>query len=470
MSSTVKVLVPLALLVGGVFAVTYLARHTPTEVEGPGGPKAAGAAGPKPLVFFTNKRLWDPTADNLPDRAFPGFYELSERPESAAFWFVNRHPDPVTLQLKSVSCSACTGGRLAAIPPEATRKVLQAAAVGGLPISPVGGGLTGMAEAAANLFAGLSWQEHGYAQDPAKVQYAIPAGTADPWAPQWGILDLQFKVKAPPPALPLKAAFVSQVQGTELVGGDEFSIWYTPAVGIEVDRERIDAVEMTAASAPQQHGFVVFSMTRDDIPPPTVRVELPAGAAGEPGGFVAAGDPVRLTREQAEGFAARMAELTKQPVRVRVAFSVPVTVRPTADGRAADIGKLERVIWVTQGSDVRQVMVKGAVRGPMYLNGEAKEIALGTFKTTGEQTVKAEVLTEDLAAELEVVAAESKPNYLRATVEKKGERNGRGLHAVTVTVPKNTLQGELSDGRVVLRTKGPNPVRLVLPVIGRAVR
>lgn len=469
MSSSVKVLVPLALLVGGVFAVTYFSRHTPTEVEGPAGPKASGAAIPKPLVFFTNRRLWDPTADNLPDRAFPGFYELSEKPESAAFWFVNRHPEPVKLQLKAVSCSSCTGGRLAAIKPDDTRKVFQMAAVGGLPVSPVGGGLTGMAEAAANLFANLEWQQHEYNQDPAKVQYTVPAATPDPWAPQWGILDLNFKVKVGGQQ-PLKAAFVSQVRGSELVGGDEFSIWYTPAVGIEVDRQAIDAVEMTAASAPQQHGFVVFSMTRDEIPPPTVRVELRPGAAGEPGGFVTVGDPVRLTREQADAFAARMAEQTKQPVRVRVAYAVPVTVRAAADGREADIGKLERVIWVTQGSDVRQILVKGSVRGPMYLTGDGKEIPLGTFKTTEEQVVRAVVETDNPAVELEVVAAECKPNYLRATVEKKGERNGRGLHAVVVTVPKNSLQGELSDGQVVLRTRGPNPVRLVLPVTGRGVR
>ena len=66
----------------------------------------------------------------LADRVFPGFYEPGEELRATQFWFENRNPQSVTMELKGVTCTACTGGRLASIPPETTT-LFQHVALGG---------------------------------------------------------------------------------------------------------------------------------------------------------------------------------------------------------------------------------------------------------------------------------------------------------------------------------------------------
>ena len=487
MPPALKVAVPLAVLVGGVFALTYFAIHAPTDPGG--GPGVKGfepveGGGDPPLRFFTTSRQWDPDSPSLPDRAFPGYYEVGERLKagdrppvgSAFFWFENRNPEEVTLQLKAVSCSACSGGRVGVIPPDVTRQILQTAfGTAALPMGLATGlAAPGLAGPAAHLDPArptVTWQAYqfrDFAQDLSRVRYKVP-GSADPdgWARQWGVLEVNFEVKANP-ALPLTADFVSRVGTTDRLGANKFSLVYTPVTPMEVDQAKIEVPDLTAGSGERRAEFHVFSFTRPDLPPPALRVDLPTGAVGEPGGWVTAGPPAKLDPGELAAFAAGLSARAKgEPVRVVAAYRVPVVVRARDGDRPADIGKLDRVVGVAVGDESRPVRVTAAVRGPVYLSGEGKEIGLGSFRASAGASATAYLTTERADTTLAWVKDETTPKYLKVELKKQSPRGDLGGYEVRVTVPKNEQPGELV-GEVVLEADGPVRQRVRLPVSGRA--
>src|SRR5437763_135696 len=126
-SSTLKILVPIVLLMGVVFAITYFSQYTPTE---PDETPIAQRQVKGPLRFFSSTRFWDPRPGaSLMDHEFQGFFEPGETQYSATFWFENRNPVPVEMQLFKVSCTQCSGGQVATIPPDVTKQILQMTAI-----------------------------------------------------------------------------------------------------------------------------------------------------------------------------------------------------------------------------------------------------------------------------------------------------------------------------------------------------
>lgn len=490
MPPALKLLIPLAVLVGGVFALTYFSLHAPTdpatglpgfEVEGP-----VDAPTGRPLVFFTTSRRWDPQSPSMPDRAFQGFYDIvSEekakkgdfRPEAAHFWFENRNDQEVTLQLRGVSCTACSGGRLAPIPPEVTRQLLQTAFATALPQGLTTGlSAAGLAGPAAHLDAArptLAWQEFKFKEhtkDFSRVQFTVPAAKdPDGWDRQWGVLELNFVVGTSP-SVPLTADFLSRVGATDRVGADRFSIFYRPAPPIEVDQPKIEFSDLSPSAAERRSAFVAFSVIHADIPPPAVRVDLPAGAPGEPGEWVTAGPAVKLTPAELEAFAAAAAASQGEPVRVAAAYRIPVVARAAVGDRPADIGKLERVISVVAGGETRRVRVAATVRGPVYLSGEAKELGFGTFRVADGATVTAFLTTERPGTVLTWVRDETTPKYLAVQLDPQPAQGEFGRYRIRVTVPKNEQLGELSGEVVLEATAGPLKQRVRIPVAGRAAR
>ncbi|MDB5313595.1 MAG: hypothetical protein JWO38_7797 [Gemmataceae bacterium] len=474
-TSTLKILVPVGLLVVVVFAVTFFSQYTPTGREETKG--AQKAEGEKPLLFSAanSVRRWDPFSSNLPDHAFTGFYETGETQHAATFWFENANRKPVSMRLQSVSCSACSGGRLAPIPPETTKLVLQMAAVSALPQGLVAGFPLGMAGPAANLLdterKTLVWQSHRFDQDPASVVFNVPAAAdTDGWSPQWGILELNFKVR-PSPKIPLRAAFITQIQDTELVETERFEIWYEPAGAFEVDRPAIDAGDLTDATTAQTHEVIIYSCTRtpDQMPNLTVQVMMPTGAGGEPGGFVSTGNLVPIVGPDLGRFTVDLSNKLGRPTRVRSAFRLPVTIKGRDGDARLDIGDMVRMIWVAQGGEQKSVTVKGVVRGPVHLS-EGKEINLGSFKTADGTNEKVFITTEQTGIDLEVVRDQTRPEGLEVSLEKRPDQGDRGYYQLRVTVPPGKQEGAIRDGVVVLAVKGPTPQRFRIPVRGQGTR
>src|SRR5262245_53643078 len=257
LKSVLKIAAPLALLVGVVFAITYFSRYTPVEPEiktkevsdpplrifeserGLDPPNLSGEYRDFPLSAPSAdpKKVDDPFGFSLRNRIFQVYYESDGQERTARFWFENRRPNSVTMQLTWVSCTACSGGRVASIPPDVTRQILQQAAVGTLPMGPFNGLPVGMAGPAAQLTK-LEWTEHKFAApggagfNPNAIYHVQPANpSADKWSPQWGILELQFKVNK---SDRLEAHFGTRVDNTEIAALNKFAITFAAAPAFEV--------------------------------------------------------------------------------------------------------------------------------------------------------------------------------------------------------------------------------------------
>lgn len=464
MKSSLKILIPLSLMTAVVFAITYFSQVVPPP-EVPKGDEGE-VEGPAPLKFFTAARMWDPTSSSLADRIFPGYFESGEEVYTTSFWFANQYPKPVDLQLKGVSCTACSGGAVAAIPPEALRGLLQADAVSMLPFGPLAGSPDFRMASAVNLIAGLQWEDHKFAR-PELARYSVPgAPNSDGWSPQWGILTLKFKVNQGSRP-PLTAFFVSKVRDMDRVGGDRFDIRFIPSEPFVVDRLGIDAGELTEQSAPQTYDLLVFSNTRthEELAGLTVRVQMPLGEPGDPGPFVTASPLTPVPENELEDIAKSLATKEAPFVRVKSAYRFRVTIQVTADSQRADIGRLDRVIYVTQGNVVKSVIVKANVNGPIALvNGT--QMQLGSFPSPRGTIESFTIETEQSGVELSLVRDETRPEYMQVDLEKQPNVSGRGSYKVKITIPANKQAGDISHGVVVLDVKGPSPRRVRIPVKG----
>jgi hypothetical protein len=468
-SSPLKVVIPIALLMAVIFAVTYFSQYTPTEPE----TKEVDKAGiKKPLQFFSNVRRWDPSPGaSLQDREFPGFFELGENHYTASFWFENRNPSPVTLNLQRVSCTACSGGRVAAIPAAVTSQILQMTAISILPQGLVSMLPAGLALPTAQLDSKRStlvWQSHTFDKPLPEVVYTIPpAPTSDRWSAQWGILELNFKAK--PGGRPLTADFLASTEGADEPAEERFAIIYQAADPLIVDTASIDVGELTDGSASQTHEVLIYSTTRKpaDVPQMDVLVMMPPGVGGEPGEFISAGALQPVPEKELESLQIRVSLAAKYPTRVQSAFRLPVVVRVQVGNAKLDIGKVERVIAITpQGTETKQVHVRGTMRGPFYLAG-ARAIDFGAFASANEQVASVDVETDRTGIELAIVKELTQPKSLKLELKKLPDNGDRGFYRLRATLPGNSQIGEIRDGVVVLESKGQIPQRLRIPVVGR---
>lgn len=507
LKSALKIAVPLAALFAMVFGLVYMMQYTPTEDPKRSDDKTTttGGSGEPPLRFFTSARHWDPPSPlpeyrahplsapsavapdpasfSLSDRLFQGVYEPSQdHLRRTQFWFENRNPNPVTMQLKHLSCGACTGGRAASIPPETTRALLQYTAIAALPIGPVNLFGVGLSQPAAALTltqpeAGLNplqWTEYGFAADPNATFHVAAATNPDKWSPQWGILELKFKVTAQPgdTPKPLTADFATQVEGRQDGWMNRFVIGFEVARPFDLSRSSIDAGKIDALTGDREFELIVYSATRGpgsefgDLDPPSGAVEAPGGLT-DPVKFVEVTKVERIPESGLPDVTERLAADHKKLTRVRAAYRVTVTVRPKVGEARLDIGLLERSIALASGGTSLTLPVRALVRGAVWLEGDRTEFDLPTF-SGGKGTVQTvELTTERAGLDLAVVKGECDPSKFTYELEKQPDRGGRGSYKLKVTVPPGQAFGAVK-GMVVLEVKGPTPQRMRIPFKGTA--
>ncbi|MBM3983551.1 MAG: hypothetical protein FJ304_25420 [Planctomycetes bacterium] len=518
--SLLKLAVPLLALFGVVFGVVFLSQNAPKDPDAENKavkPGEGGGAEP-PLRFFTSARAWDhpdlngPYRDlpllapsamvpedgsrtwawSLQDRIAQGVYEPSPDVRRAPFWFENRNPNSVTVQLKGVSCSSCSGGRLAALPAEATKHLLQHAALAAIPTGTLSGFSVGMIEPAAGLFAEpaalqragrktLEWTEYKFEHHP-NAKFNVPAANnTDGWSPQWGILELTFTVGGKGADLlsnpgtqvkPLRAAFATQVDGTSRAGGNEFMIAYEVAPGCELSRATIDVGKLDQLSGDQTHKILVFSSTRGpgsefgDLTVPACLVQTATGTT-DTGGFFEVTKVERVPDTELVSTAVWLEAERKRPARVRAAYWITLVVRPKVGDKRMEIGAIDRTVAVSTGAVVQQLKVTGMLKGVVRLDDDRTDVALQTFKG-GEGTVqKVTILTEKTDTQLALVDEECSPRFYQYELTKQPNRGGLGCYELKITVPKGKQYGN-AKGDIVLEIKGGSGQRVRIPIRGSA--
>ncbi|QJW92879.1 hypothetical protein [Frigoriglobus tundricola] len=500
LKSTLRVVVPLLALGAVVFGVTFFAQYTPpTETTDPkdprGGPEKS--SGEPPLRFFTSARRWDPPkltepgyrhmpllapsavastdADSrqqntfsIQDRIFQGYYEPGDTQRATQFWFENRNPSPVALQLRRVSCNACSGARVAAIPPETTKSIFQHAALAALPIGAFHGYGVGLVEPAAALTK-LEWTQAQFRDDP-NAKFHVPAASnPDKWAPQWGILELTFRV-GENPKLPLTADFATQVEGTTRIGGQGFALMYEPAPACEVSRASIDAGIIDALSGEREYELIVYSNTRGpgsefgDLDKPSFLIDSTTGIT-DPVKFVEVTNVQRIPDAELPALAERLYSEHKRTNKVRAAYRVTVTFRPRVGENRLEIGQMERVMSVSCNSEPQKVTIKATVHGAVRLENNRTEIELKTFNGRNGHEEWVDLIAEKTGGELVVVKDECKPADFGFELVKQPDRGGQGYYRLKISIDKGKVYGQVK-GVVVLEVKGPNPQRIRIPFKG----
>ena len=510
----VRVVVPLAILTGVVFGVTFFAQYSPRleEEKESISPASTGSREP-PLRFFSSERRWDPPTEeptyqglyllapsafaardaedrsrfNLQDRIFPGFFEVGSQVHSASFWCENRHSQPALLQLERVSCASCSGGRFAALPPELTRQMLQMQAAAILP--QLGINLFPLAQVGpaarwgAYLQQPASWQAYRFREEPHATFRMPAANNSDGWSPQWGILELQFQVETYGAREPLRANFITVLEGSNQFSTNTFTIHFEGVNPFEVSPAVLSLGEISEQTPAKQYDLIVYSSTRGyttgattvtAFTPPSVDIRLPRGLPGTPGPFVSVGTPQPLTAEELSAFRQRLMAEQKRPVRVTAAYRYPVLLQPTIGDQRIEIGQLVREIWfAAPGALERMVRLSGVVRGQVWLDENASDINLGVFpllRGAGPHTVY--LFTERPDMVLVEVPSERSPRYLQVQLQRLPPRGGRGRYELKLRVPSRSEQPDVEAGRlngtIVLEIQGPQPQRIRIPVRGEA--
>ncbi len=478
--SPLKLVIPIALLVAVVFGVTFISQYSPKSVDddteaGLRGQSGVGRAEP-PLRFNSSIRQWGP--ESLQDLIFPGFYEGGETLNSASFWFENRNAAPVTMQLASVSCTKCSGGRLAAIPPDVTDQLVLTAVLSGFPQGLMSGLPLAFAGSSTNLAPNrLNWQEYTHAVNP-HPEYKVPAapGSGHLFPYQWGVFELQFLVAGPGPPKPLTADYVLQVDGTKITGSAKLAINFEGVDPFNVSTNFINVGDWTENSEPRSFSFFVYSSTRGphlfgpsnrgDLVSPTVDIRKSVGN-GDPGPFVTVSPAVRVPESELWQVGQEVEKLQKKIVRIESAYRYTVTVKPKVGEDRVDIGLLLRDIYlaIPDMKEPKQVRIKGMVRGAVWLDNDRTSIDLPSYRYSQGISQTIRLITEQRDVDVVLIANECSPSFAKYELKKLPSAPDRGYYELTVTIPKESKTGTW-DGTIVLEIKGARPQRISIPIKG----
>jgi hypothetical protein len=477
MNSFTRIGLPILLVVGVVFGITFVRMYSPDEPT-PDGPKGAGSgkatARPLPLKFGLT------TASPQPDDPPAGLKSLkywdSVNEVGVAshfdFWCHNPHPQPVVIRVSGVNCQ-CAGVEMAPVPREAFQDYVVTSALAGGPLGAVAAGPVA-AVAHAQLDGRLAWHTlKGKDQAEQTLEAADPAAGT-----QVGIIRLTWEGRGEAGPRVVNATLVSRLGETP---GTVTTLEAQMAVVPGFDAVRREGVDLWASARELPVGELrenaeftrtvyLLSATRRQL--------LYTVTATRPDPCITWTEPVPASPEEVRAFTdfIRPDSPARPP---RSVYKVDVTVRERVEVeeggkrqlRQLDLGLLDRQLTITAvNGGSAPVHLRGRVLGDVtFLQGAPDgRVDLGTSFPANQDRVKDVSLLAERAG-LNLVVAEVTPNYLKAKLEPLPPIDGRNQWRLRVTVPQGSLYGSLPEtSAIVLTTAGPNPRRLRLPVRGSA--
>ena len=468
MRSNIIRYVGIGLFLAFVFGMTFIFQYAGnTDDDGDKFIDDTQAIVGPPLRFSIDKMYYNPTSEELPQKYFQSFYEVSEQLALVSFWFQNPHPLPVTLTVRGRSCTSCTSAKVAIIPNAAISAFKNQVAMARFPVGsfPVPDLVTPLAELA--LLNSLDWK--GLDFDRPEEGVVIPAAS-DPNTPTWGIFQMLIKVTGIGPKQ--LGAEVGMSVGTMPLVRQPFMVVVNGVPPFDVTPRTIPIGDFPEGATARSYELIYWSSTREqaELGVPIVNVDMK-----DP--FVVIGTPVPITLEERTRYVAVLISEGKSP-RCTAGYKIPVTVHrrrtetnlPTGSPIEPDIGPFERQIGITcQGTTtVQTVTVTANVSGLVALSDgmtvDLKDFN-GRFGT--EKTVNLVSDRPDL--QLELVKGQSKPSYLEITLSEPRSESGRRYWSLKVGVPKEACLQELpSDSYIIFSGKsGKETYRVRIPVKGR---
>ena len=453
----------LGLIVAMVFGFTFITEFTPNDPADkyatiPDEKKPVGQA----FNFPSSVCKYDPAPDaTLQNRMFRGFYEVGET-DSALFWFANRSPRPVFVTSLGASCTTCSAARIAHVAPELIEEYSRGMAVAGVVNSLLPGGPDLFAAFSALRFESkIPWQK--IVLDMSRQQLIIPPGLTGE-KPGLGVVQLQLTASHTGSRTPEVAfrAGVENEPGTSY----SFQLNFQVVPSFAAKPKAQDVGEIAIGVAPRPFDLVTWSATREfgeRFPPPAVRT-------GDDDPFVTIGPAVKLTGEEMEKLNAMVSYESKIPNRVLAGYRYPISMLREVHGREADIGPFSKEIFVAgPNTDRTSLMVTGTVTGIVRL-AEGKEVDFGSYEAKYERTKKVTFISEKPDLDFAIVEGETKPRFLSATLDPPTKDGGVRVWKMNLKVAANQGFQANWQGVVILKSSGPNPITIRVPIKGSGTR
>jgi hypothetical protein len=261
-------------------------------------------------------------------------------------------------------------------------------------------------------------------------------------------------------------------------------VGYEVAEPCDVYPRFIDIREWKEFSDPRTFEFYVFSPTRGpkdirlpdfgDLDPPSLKVQLHE-SSGNPGPFISVNPPVRVQSEAEiealwKSLNPKDKDQKRPPIWVRSAYRCNFTFRPRVGDERPDLGPLEREIEVTLPGlkTPKKLFVRGMMRGTVWLDNDRTDIDLPAYRTNEETVQTIHLNTEQRDQEVVLVPGECEPKFLQLKLTKLPPASDRGFYELVVSIPKNSQTGSW-NGMIVLELKGAKPLRMRIPIKGKAL-
>jgi hypothetical protein len=460
--------VVVGIIVFGLFIALVFGLVLITELTGGEDPATANQTNADgkvpvgaPFVFPNSICRFDPQSEELQNRMFRGFYEIGET-DTAFFWFKNRSPRPVTITSLGASCTTCSSARITHVAPESLTEYAKKIAISGM--------LGSLLPGAPNLIDAFALQQFE-AELPWKVidlhkqnsTLELPAGGTIQ-QPGLGIVQLQLKASAGgarDPRVRITAGVDDEPPTTY-----ELQMNFVVVGNFAVRPQENDVGELAEGTTPRPLEIICWSATRDygdRFPPPLLRPH-------DDDPFVTITSPVRLTSDELEKLNAQLTAELKGPNRCLAAYRYWVTVNREINGKVADIGPFTKTIYVAGShGEKASITVKGSVTGVIRL-AEGKSVDFGTYEARFDKVLRTTLISDRKDIDLEVVSSETRPRFLKATLDQPTVEGGAKIWKLNLKVNANEGFQSNWTGVVVLRSTGPKPITIRVPVTGNGVR
>ena len=473
MKSIIRVALPILLVAGLVFGITFIRMYSSDDQTPDITSSKDGGKGVEQALRFGTLRAVASTPDASPKhlRYWDSESEVGA-PGHFEFLCQNRHPKPVIVRVPMTNCQ-CAGAELAVIPPDAYQQYLIESAVALGPLCPASGPLAAFAHAGLNRR--LTWGPLMKGED--HHEQTVPAADAST-GPQFALVRLGWTGKGEPGPKYISAELYASI-------GDA-----TPShTQLGVETNVVPAFDMLKREGPvwgtgrevsvgdlQENGVYRQTVYFGSATRPVLALAI-EGEVNDP--CVSWSEPVQATDQEVFNLREFIARGEHPMRRMKSLYKMEVTVRERvevdADGkkelRQLDLGAFERKYTVTAANAGNWALrVRGRVLGDVTFptGAENGRIELGTsFPADQDRTRDVSILADRPGLELSLVQDETIPNYLKAKLDLVEQIGGRNRYRLRVTVPKNTLFGSLPENSViVLKTNSAVPRRLRLPVRG----
>jgi hypothetical protein len=486
MKTLTQVILPIAILVGIVFGITYIINYTPPDSKNKDKPQVAVT---ESLKFPMTSVQSDPNDWKM--RYWNSQYEVGKTGEFW-YWFRNVNDQPVRFVSTGVSCK-CAGVEVSVIPQDAMNQYLinrASAHIPGVLASPI---------PILDIASLIRLNEHIHWQPlPEKADVGIPGApvSADEQSrnahlnrenPQFAIVKLKWESKAQTDnkdaADSVTGHFTTQLPNAN-----------PAAMNLEAKFMVVQPLNLHVPSTGKPHEVRLGTMqagtilTNEVICWSKTRTELPLTfellTAGTYKQCVTWSEPQRLSEREIADLERNLQVPDQPPIKIRSAYRALLTVYEQREVehegkktlRQLDLGPLNFQVNVSAGATPAAPATKpvplyvfGVVRGDVRIfNGGESSDAIdfgSSFTGNQDETRRVTIVSQRAGLQLELNKEECLPETLQVKLHQPEEKDGAKQWTLEVTIPAKSLFGDLpSSSRVILMTNDPIPRRIRIPV------